>query len=130
MTPSSVLRRALALTLALCAAGCGGLMPYKAERTLQADEIRYLPGSNGDVVKAIQNLPGIARPPLGIGQLIVRGTNPEDTAYYVDGTGIDDHGDAHAADGLCNAVRRARVTGHVEDGRFTATQFELLPASP
>lgn len=62
--------------------------PEVTERTLGADEIRYLPGSNGDVVKAVQNLPGIARPPLGIGQLIVRGTAPEDTAYYVDGIAI------------------------------------------
>jgi hypothetical protein len=49
-------------------------------------------------------------------------------AYYVDGTGIDDHGDAHAADGFCNAVRRARVTGAVVDGRFEAESFVLLPA--
>ena len=62
--------------------------PEVTERVLDADEIRYLPGSNGDVVKAIQNLPGIARPPLGIGQLIVRGTAPESTAYYVDGVAV------------------------------------------
>ncbi|MHC4947086.1 MAG: DUF6370 family protein [Planctomycetota bacterium] len=48
-------------------------------------------------------------------------------AYYVDGTGIDDHGDAHAAEGLCNAVRQARVEGSVEGGRFRATSFELVP---
>jgi hypothetical protein len=47
-------------------------------------------------------------------------------SYFVDGTDIDDHGDAHAEDGFCNAVRQARVTGHIEDGRFVATSFELL----
>jgi hypothetical protein len=47
-------------------------------------------------------------------------------AYFVDGTGIDDHGDAHAADGLCNAVRPARVTGRIVDDRFVASSFELL----
>ncbi len=47
--------------------------------------------------------------------------------YYVDGTGIDDHGDAHSDVGFCNAVRRARVQGRVENGRFVATSFELLP---
>lgn len=52
----------------------------------------------------------------------------EGRALFVDGTGIDDHGDAHAADGLCNAVRRARVSGRVVDGRFRATSLELLPA--
>ena len=48
-------------------------------------------------------------------------------SYFVDGSEIDDHGDAHAAEGFCNAVRQARVTGHVENGRFASTQFELLP---
>lgn len=48
-------------------------------------------------------------------------------AYFVDGTSIGDHGDAHAADGFCNAVRHARVSGHVNEGRFVATHFELLP---
>jgi len=49
-------------------------------------------------------------------------------ACFVDGTDIDDHGDAHATDGFCNAVRRARVTGEVIDGRFVARSFELLPS--
>jgi len=48
-------------------------------------------------------------------------------SYFVDGAGIDDNGDAHAQDGLCNAVRKARVAGEVRDGRFIASAFELLP---
>ena len=60
------------------------------ERFLTASEIEYLPGSGGDVVKAVQNLPGIARAPLGVGQLIIRGTAPEDSSYYIDGGNIPD----------------------------------------
>lgn len=48
-------------------------------------------------------------------------------AYFVDGTNIDDHGDAHADDGFCNKVRKAKVQGEVVDGRFKASYFELLP---
>jgi Family of unknown function (DUF6370) len=48
-------------------------------------------------------------------------------SYFVDGAGIDDHGDAHASDGLCNCIRKARVSGEIRDGRFVATAFELLP---
>lgn len=48
-------------------------------------------------------------------------------AYYVDGSSIDDHGDAHGATGLCNAIRQARVEGRVEKGRFVATSVEVLP---
>lgn len=45
--------------------------------------------------------------------------------YFVDGTGLDDHGDAHAADGFCNAIRKATVVGEVVDGRFVVESFEL-----
>ena len=47
--------------------------------------------------------------------------------YLVTGSDIDDHGDAHASDGLCNAMRRAKVTGEIKDDRFVAESFELLP---
>ena len=48
-------------------------------------------------------------------------------AYFVDGSGLDDHGDAHGDDGLCNCIRQATVTGEIKDGRFVSTAFELLP---
>jgi hypothetical protein len=47
-------------------------------------------------------------------------------AYYVDGTNIDEHGDAHAKDGFCNAIRKATVQGEVVDNRFKATYFKLV----
>jgi hypothetical protein len=58
------------------------------ERRLTAEEVGYLPGTNGDVVKVVQNLPGVARAPLGIGQLIIRGTAPEDSRFFIDGSPI------------------------------------------
>lgn len=52
----------------------------------------------------------------------------EGTSYFVDGFKMTDlGGDAHAADGLCTVVRKAKVTGQIADGRFAATTFELLP---
>ncbi len=48
-------------------------------------------------------------------------------AYFVDGTDIDKHGDAHASNGFCNAIRKAEVQGEVVDGRFKASYFQLLP---
>ena len=47
--------------------------------------------------------------------------------YYVDGSSIDDHGDAHGDDGLCNCIRKAKVTGEFKDGRFVAASFEVVP---
>lgn len=50
-------------------------------------------------------------------------------SYFVDGTKLDDHGDAHAEDGFCSAVRKAEVVGEVKDNRFVVTYFKLLPAN-
>ncbi len=47
--------------------------------------------------------------------------------YFVDGTKLDDHGDAHSDDGFCNTIRKAKVTGVIENNRFTASSFTLLP---
>jgi hypothetical protein len=47
-------------------------------------------------------------------------------SYFVDGTSIDSHGDAHANDGFCTAIRKAEVVGKVVDNRFSATSFKLL----
>ena len=47
-------------------------------------------------------------------------------SYFVDRAGIDDHGDAHAQDGLCKAVRKAEVRGKIVNNRFKATYFKLL----
>ena len=51
-------------------------------------------------------------------------------AYFVDGTSIDEHGDAHADDGFCKAVRKAEVSGEIVNNRFKSTYFKLLPDSP
>ena len=48
-------------------------------------------------------------------------------AYFVDGTDINSHGDAHADDGFCNKVRKANVQGEVMNDRFKVTYFKLLP---
>ena len=48
-------------------------------------------------------------------------------AYYVDGTDIDSHGDAHDTQGFCNAIRKAQVQGEIADNRFKASYFKLVP---
>ena len=56
------------------------------KRTLEQRELSRIPGTNGDALRAIQNLPGVARPPAIAGLLIVRGASPNETNVYVDGT--------------------------------------------
>jgi hypothetical protein len=50
-------------------------------------------------------------------------------SYFVDGTDINKHGDAHAKDGFCSTIRKAEVTGGIKDEHFVATSFKLLPAT-
>jgi TonB family protein len=58
------------------------------KRTLDRREIDRIPGTNGDALRSLQNLPGVARPPPLSGLLIVRGSAPQDTQYFVDGTPV------------------------------------------
>jgi hypothetical protein len=46
--------------------------------------------------------------------------------YFVDGTSLDSHGDAHANDGFCTAIRKASVIGEIKNNRFLVSQFKLL----
>lgn len=50
----------------------------------------------------------------------------EGKAYALQGTSIDDHGDAHDEKGFCNAIRKAKVQGSLKGDKFVVTYFELL----
>ena len=56
------------------------------KRTLEQREMSRIPGTNGDALRSLQNLPGVARAPGLAGLLIVRGSAPQDTNVFVDGT--------------------------------------------
>ncbi len=58
------------------------------KRTLDQRELNRIPGTGGDALRSLQNLPGVARPPALSGLLIVRGAAPQDSVYFVDGTPI------------------------------------------
>jgi TonB family protein len=57
-------------------------------RTLTTEEVRTVAGTQGDTLKVLQNLPGVARSPFGIGLLVVRGSEPSETVVYVDGVPV------------------------------------------
>lgn len=50
-------------------------------------------------------------------------------SYFVEGTSIDSHGDAHAKDGFCASIRKAAVIGTINDNKFVVTYFKLQPIS-
>jgi len=50
-------------------------------------------------------------------------------SYYAYGANIDSFGDAHAHDGLCNAIRKAEVQGELVGNRVKISYIKLLPAA-
>lgn len=54
-------------------------------REITTEELTRIPGTQGDPLKGLQNFPGMARTPFGIGQLIIRGAAPGDSAVYLGG---------------------------------------------
>jgi len=58
------------------------------KKTIELEEVRRIPGSGNDPVRAVQNLPGVARPQFGSGQIVVRGTTPQSTKTFVEGDEI------------------------------------------
>ncbi len=58
------------------------------ETVIRTEEARRVPGTQGDTLKVVQNLPGVGRSSFGSGQLIVWGSAPKDTHVYVDGVEI------------------------------------------
>jgi len=59
-----------------------------AQVTITQEEIRLIPGTAGDAFRVVQNLPGVARAPFGLGFLVVRGGKSWDTRTYVDETPV------------------------------------------
>ncbi|HJL22448.1 MAG TPA: TonB family protein, partial [Polyangiaceae bacterium LLY-WYZ-15_(1-7)] len=54
-------------------------------RTIPREQLTRIPGTRGDALRAIEVLPGVARPPFGTGQLIIRGSSPQDSQVFIEG---------------------------------------------
>lgn len=58
------------------------------QRSLAGEEIRKMPGTNGDALRSLGNMPGVARVGAFDGLLVVRGSSPRDTQIFIDGTAV------------------------------------------
>src|SRR5438270_6107371 len=57
--------------------------------TITTSEIQRIPGAQGDALKVVEDLPGVARTsPIGGGLLVIRGSKPGDSLVYLDGEPI------------------------------------------
>lgn len=105
-----------------------------ARRSLTAEELRDTPGTLGDPLRAVVNLPGVVRSPLEMGWLLVRGGDPRDSAVYVDGVRVPL---VYHLGGFTSVVHPAFVArvdflpggGGVRYGRATAGTVDLITRS-
>ncbi|HPH66346.1 MAG TPA: TonB-dependent receptor [Kofleriaceae bacterium] len=79
------------VTVKLNAEGGGEIITVRAQaprepntHAVSVEQIRSLPGSGNDVLRVLQSLPGVARTPLGLGGLALRGTAPRDSRVFLD----------------------------------------------
>src|SRR5690606_31626805 len=56
--------------------------------SVEASDAKRVAGTQGDVLKIVENLPGVARATAGSGRVVVWGAAPEDTRVYVDGVRV------------------------------------------
>lgn len=56
-----------------------------AQKSLKPEDFLLAPGAGGDPVKAVQNLPGINRPSGGSANIIIQGSDQNDTGYLIGG---------------------------------------------
>ena len=59
-----------------------------SRQTLSVIEISRIPGNSGDAIRVVENLPGVARAAPFSGEIIVRGSAPEDTGVFLEGVNI------------------------------------------
>lgn len=59
-----------------------------ARVSLDGDEVRRIPGTRGDALAAVLNLPSVARSPFDLGQLVIRGSAPGESGAFLMGMAI------------------------------------------
>ena len=121
-------------------------------RSIQIETIEKIPGTFGDPVKVVQNLPGVARSPFDFGLLLVRGSGPEDSGAHIDGIRVPQmfhfggfrsiltpilldsvdffpggYGPSHGR--LTGGILDVRTRTEYEDVIHGLVQFDLLDAS-
>ena len=123
------------LTLNIVIAGCGRCPGDAVKTDKKSPVIKTTVNTLVTAVPEDGNIEGIVITSCGTCKLGVKGGGCSlsvkigDTVYPVTGTGIHDHGDAHASDGFCSAVRVAWVKGQVKKNVFHSESFVLVGSS-
>jgi len=104
-------------------------------QSLETEEIVKIPGTVGDALRSIENLPGVARAPFNSGILVVRGSPPEDSLILLDGHQLPQ---LYHFGGLTSVVNSDLVqridflpgNASVRYGRFLGGVVDVVPREP
>ena len=99
-------------------------------RTLNISEIEKSPGSNRDISKVIQSLPGVASTPAFRNDVIVRGGGPIENTFYLEGVEIPtiNHFSTQGASGGPTGIINVDFVRSVDfySGAFPANRGDAL----
>ena len=59
-----------------------------AKYSLEQRTLETVPGTFGDPVRVLETLPGVARAPFGVGLLIIRGAQPNESKVFINGVQV------------------------------------------
>ena len=113
------------LSLSLIYAGCGSCNVSNEKADIPAGEFVTSISEDGTVKGLVLTSCGMCNFGMKNQKRCSLAIQISEQSYSVKGTRMEDQGDPHAKDGLCNAVRVASVNGTVKDGLFLAESFEL-----
>lgn len=123
----SVVSFAIIISFNTLEAGCGGCGPVKktaAANILPEDILTTVP-ENKVLSGKVEASCGMCNFGMDNSDCSLAIRVGEKT-FNVKGTGMEDHGDSHADDGFCNAVRIANVKGKISKGKFKSESFALI----
>ena len=108
-------------------AGCGGCGPVKkvAVKNILPEDILTVVPANRILSGKVEASCGMCNFGMDSRDCSLAIRIGEKT-FNVKGTGMEDHGNSHADNGFCNAVRIANVKGKVSKGKFKSESFALI----
>ena len=115
------------VALNLSFAGCGSCSVTKKTATIipSSQDLVVAVGENGVVSGMVRTSCGMCNFGMKNQKSCSLAIQIGESSYDVEGTKMSEHGDSHAKDGMCNAVRVANVVGMIKDNVFVAEEFEL-----
>src|SRR5262245_38411520 len=104
-------------------------------RTLETEEIVKIPGTNGDALRSVENMPGVARAPFNSGIIVVRGSPPEDSLILLDGHYLPQLYHFGGLTSVWNSDLVQRIdflpgNASVRYGRFLGGVVDVVPRDP